>query len=124
MISAFLRYERLAWLPVLVVFLTALGVGGGHLTDTPPLDPPSAFTILTFASTIAGNAITYAPLSSDFSLYFHPRVSRFVVTTSHVGRVDAFLQLEDLPLFILWFTSSNGEKIDRMPLTSSESHCR
>jgi purine-cytosine permease-like protein len=72
-------YERLAWLPVLIVFVVALGVGGKHLANPPPAEPATASTILSFASTIAGFVITYSPLSSDFTSYFQPDVSRCVV---------------------------------------------
>jgi hypothetical protein len=55
--------------------------------------------------------ITYAPLSSDFSLYFHPDVPRFVTTVSYSDRVDAFSQLENVPVYIFWLTTSNRKKI-------------
>ncbi|KAF8830118.1 hypothetical protein HHX47_DHR2000736 [Lentinula edodes] len=50
-------YERIAWFPVLVVYLVALGLGGKYLNDIPASAPAStatAPTILSFASTIAG----------------------------------------------------------------------
>ena len=72
------RYERLAWIPVLIVYIVALGIGGKHLINPPPAAPADAPTILSFASTIAGFVITYAPLSSDFTTYFKPEVSRHV----------------------------------------------
>jgi purine-cytosine permease-like protein len=62
-------YERLAWVPVLIVFVIALGVGGKHLVNPPPAEPATAPVIFNFASTIAGFVITYAPLSSDVSRY-------------------------------------------------------
>lgn len=71
-----IRYERLAWIPVLVVFVVALGVGGKHLINPPPAEPATANSILTFASTIAGFVVTYSPISSDYTIYYHPRVSR------------------------------------------------
>ncbi|KAF9078358.1 permease for cytosine/purines, uracil, thiamine, allantoin-domain-containing protein [Rhodocollybia butyracea] len=67
-------YERVAWFPVLVVYLVVLGLGGKNLKDVPPSAPADASTILTFASTIAGFVITYSPLASDFTIYFHPSV--------------------------------------------------
>ncbi|KAJ8094728.1 hypothetical protein PM082_010734 [Marasmius tenuissimus] len=33
------RYERLAWFPVLIVYLVAVGVGGKNLYDVPPAEP-------------------------------------------------------------------------------------
>ncbi|KIP10745.1 hypothetical protein PHLGIDRAFT_100554 [Phlebiopsis gigantea 11061_1 CR5-6] len=68
-------YERLAWIPVLIVYVVALGIGGKHLINPPPAEPADAATILSFAATIAGFVITYAPLSSDFTTYFKPEVS-------------------------------------------------
>ncbi|KAF8954891.1 cytosine-purine permease [Flammula alnicola] len=68
-------YERLAWIPVLITFIIALGVGGKHLSSPPPAEPATASSILTFASTLAGFSITYSGLSSDFSSYFRPNVS-------------------------------------------------
>lgn len=70
------RYERIAWIPLLVVFIIALGVGGKHLINAPPADPATPEAILTFASTIAGFIVTYSTLSSDFTIYFRPDVSR------------------------------------------------
>ncbi|PFH47937.1 hypothetical protein AMATHDRAFT_76967 [Amanita thiersii Skay4041] len=68
-------YERLAWIPVFITFVVALGVGGKHLSSPPPETPATAASVLSFASTLAGFAITYSPLSSDFTSYFHPEVS-------------------------------------------------
>ena len=76
------RYEKLAWIPVLVVYLVALGVGGKHLSDVPPAAPATASSILTFASTIAGFVITYSPLSSDYTIYMDEKVSRSVCSFS------------------------------------------
>lgn len=70
------RYERLAWIPVLIVYVVALGIGGKHLINPPAAQPATAIAILSFASTIAGFVITYSPLSSDFTIYFRPDVSR------------------------------------------------
>ncbi|KAJ4001874.1 permease for cytosine/purines, uracil, thiamine, allantoin-domain-containing protein [Lentinula boryana] len=68
-------YERIAWFPVLIVYLVALGLGGKYLNDVPATEPATAPTILSFASTIAGFVITYSPLASDFTIYFKPSVS-------------------------------------------------
>lgn len=68
-------YERLAWLPVLLVYLVAIGLGGKHLSNQSAVEPASAATILSFAATISGFVITYSPLGSDFSTYYVPSVS-------------------------------------------------
>ena len=70
------RYERIAWIPVFITFLVALGVGGKHLSSPAPSTPATAASILSFASTLAGFAITYSPLSSDFTTYYYPNCSR------------------------------------------------
>ncbi|ESK86250.1 cytosine-purine permease [Moniliophthora roreri MCA 2997] len=63
-------YERVAWFPVLVVYLVALGVGGKNLSSVPPPEPVTAARVLSFASTIAGFVITYSGLASDFTIYY------------------------------------------------------
>jgi len=65
-----LRYERLAWIPVLVAYIVAVGVGGKHLSLDVPSTPADAVQILSFASTLAGFAVAWAGMSSDFSCYF------------------------------------------------------
>ncbi|KAJ3488966.1 hypothetical protein NLJ89_g11567 [Agrocybe chaxingu] len=70
-------YERVAWIPVLVTFLVALGVGGKHLSSPPPAEPASAVAVLGFASTLAGFAITFSGMAADFSSYFKPTVSNW-----------------------------------------------
>ncbi|EIW55605.1 cytosine-purine permease [Trametes versicolor FP-101664 SS1] len=79
-------YERLAWLPVLVVYLVALGVGGKHLSNPPPAEPATAAAVLSFASTIAGFVITYCALGSDFTIYFSPSVQSWrIFLYSYMG---------------------------------------
>ncbi|KAL1945935.1 hypothetical protein VTO73DRAFT_1937 [Trametes versicolor] len=68
------RYERLAWLPVLVVYLVALGVEGKYLRNPPPSEPATAAAVLSFASTIAGFVVTFSTLASDFTIYLNPSV--------------------------------------------------
>ena len=70
------RYERLSWIPVLIVYIVALGVGGKHLSNPPAASPTTAASALSFASVIAGFVLTYAPLGSDYTTYMDPKVSR------------------------------------------------
>ncbi|KAK1229624.1 hypothetical protein PQX77_007317 [Marasmius sp. AFHP31] len=65
-------YERLAWFPVLIVYLVALGLGSKNLHDVPPAEPVTAARVLSFGSVIAGFVITYSSLASDFTSYFRP----------------------------------------------------
>ncbi len=69
-------YERVSWVPVVIVFVVALGVGGKHISNVPAAEPVTAAAVLSFASTIAGFVLTYSGLSSDFTIYFRPDAPR------------------------------------------------
>ena len=71
------RYQNISWIFFLLVFVVATGVSGKHFVDT-PVAPATAQQIFSFGATIAGNTIPWSGLSSDYTAYFHPRVSRFV----------------------------------------------
>ena len=73
----FCRYENCVWAPSLLVFVVATGAGGKHFVDTPTA-PATAAQIFSFVATIAGFMMTWSAFSSDYTAYFHPRVSRFV----------------------------------------------
>ena len=70
------RYERISWFPVLITLVIASAIGGKHLFNPPSATPATASNVLSFASTLAGFSITYSPLSSDFTSYYRPNVSR------------------------------------------------
>ena len=73
----FRRYQNCAWFFFFLVFVVVAGVGGKHFVNT-PVAPATVVQIFSFAATIAGNMLTWAAISSDYTAYFHPRVSRFV----------------------------------------------
>lgn len=77
-------FERIIWFPVLVALVVALGVSGKHLTS-PPSEPATAQTILSFAGVIAGFTITYAPLGSDFTMYYSPHAPGSVLVLLKVS---------------------------------------
>lgn len=79
-------------MPILVVFIIALGVGGKQLSNPPAADVATVPAILGFAATIAGFDITYSALSSDFTSYFQPDVSRFVFQTASYLYISLILQ--------------------------------
>ncbi|KAJ4490416.1 permease for cytosine/purines, uracil, thiamine, allantoin-domain-containing protein [Lentinula aciculospora] len=90
-------YERIAWFPVLIVYLVALGLGGKYLNDIPATEPAPASAILSFASTIAGFVITYSPLASDFTIYFNPSVSSFkIFLYTYLGLLISIVSLQCL----------------------------
>ncbi|KAK0473628.1 hypothetical protein IW261DRAFT_1305482, partial [Armillaria novae-zelandiae] len=58
-------YEHIAWIPIVIVFMVAI-------MAVSAAEPATATTVLSFGSTITGFVITFSPLSSDFTIYFHP----------------------------------------------------
>ncbi|KAF8480308.1 permease for cytosine/purines, uracil, thiamine, allantoin-domain-containing protein [Russula ochroleuca] len=69
-------YQNCVWVPCLVVFVVVTGVSGKHFVNTPgPTAPATAVQICSFGATIAGNMISWGAISSDYTVYFHPRVS-------------------------------------------------
>jgi hypothetical protein len=77
LILTFRRYENCAWIPSLLVFVITTGISGKHFVDT-PTEAATAAQIFSFAAVIAGSMMTWSVFSSDYTAYFHPRVSRFV----------------------------------------------
>ena len=72
------RYERIMWVPVLIAFIVATGVGGHHFSNPPPAEPATARSVLSFVSTLAGFVITYSPIASDYTIYYRPDTPRCV----------------------------------------------
>ncbi|PPQ85118.1 hypothetical protein CVT24_012248 [Panaeolus cyanescens] len=66
-----LGFERFAWVPVLIAFLVAFGIGGKNLGNPPPPVPPTALSILGFAGVQAGFAMTWSGSATDFGSYLH-----------------------------------------------------
>ncbi|KAG9311781.1 cytosine-purine permease [Chiua virens] len=92
-------YERLAWPPVLLAFLVALGVGGKDLAyaSVPPAQPATASAILSFAAVIAGFVITFSAMASDFTMYYDPNVSsRRIFLYAYLGYIVPIILLECL----------------------------
>ena len=58
------------------MFVAAAAAGGKKFVDPAPAEPATARSVLGFAATLAGFMITWATLSSDYTNYFDPRVSR------------------------------------------------
>ncbi|KAH8830062.1 NCS cytosine-purine permease [Flagelloscypha sp. PMI_526] len=90
-------YERLAWIPVLVGFLTIVGVGAKSFENVPTTSTNVAASVLSFGSIIASFTITYSPLSSDFTCYYHPSVPSWrIFVYSYVGFLLPMIFLQSL----------------------------
>ncbi|CAE6426691.1 unnamed protein product [Rhizoctonia solani] len=80
-------YERVAWFPVLVMYLVVLGVGGRHLMhghEEAPLAPVKS--VLSFGATVAAFIISYAALMSDYTNYMRVDVASWrVFLFSYLG---------------------------------------
>ncbi|CAE7213747.1 unnamed protein product [Rhizoctonia solani] len=78
-------YERVAWAPVLLVYLVVLGVGGKNLTSgDAPLAP--AKNVLSFGATVAAFVISYSALMSDYTNYMRADVPSWkVFLSSYLG---------------------------------------
>lgn len=90
-------YERVAWFPVLIAFLVALGVGGKNLYNVQPAEPATAASILSFASVVAGFVITYSAMASDFTMYYSPTAPRSTIFWyAYLGYIVPIVLLECL----------------------------
>jgi len=80
-------YENCAWALSLLAFVVATGVSAKHFVDTPTA-PATAAQYFSFGATIAGYTITWATFSSDYTAYFHPRVSSWrIFVYSYLGLI-------------------------------------
>ncbi|KAJ7073534.1 permease for cytosine/purines, uracil, thiamine, allantoin-domain-containing protein [Mycena belliarum] len=81
-------YERVAWIPIVIIFLIAVGLGGKNFQHFASVEPATASTILSFAAVIAGFVLTWSPLASDFSCYMRPDApSKRIFVYSYLGLV-------------------------------------
>lgn len=80
------RYENFAWIPVLLVFIIAAGVGGKHFVNAPVTPPATLAHIGNYAAAIAGYTLSWSLNSSDYTVYFPPGVSsRRLFIYSYLG---------------------------------------
>ncbi|KAH7340420.1 NCS cytosine-purine permease [Rhizoctonia solani] len=73
-------YERVAWFPVMIMYLVVLGIGGRHLTSSneeQALAP--ARSVLSYGATVAAFIISYAALMSDYTNYMRVDVPSWKV---------------------------------------------
>ncbi|KAJ7634710.1 permease for cytosine/purines, uracil, thiamine, allantoin-domain-containing protein [Roridomyces roridus] len=88
-------YERVAWIPVVIIFLIVVGLGGKDFRHIPPAEPATAPTIMSFSAVIAGFVLTWSPLASDFSCYMLPNApSKRIFWYSYLGLVLPTIALQ------------------------------
>ncbi|KAF8500278.1 NCS cytosine-purine permease [Russula emetica] len=72
------------------------GVSGKHFVNTPAA-PATVAQIFSFGATLAGGTISWAGVSSDYTAYFHPRVSSWrIFAYSYLGLNIPTITLECL----------------------------
>jgi purine-cytosine permease-like protein len=69
-------YERWCWIPVLIAIVITVGCGGSKLKLQVEQLPAEPATILSYGCLVAGFAIPFGGIASDFAVYFNPNVSR------------------------------------------------
>ncbi|EAU81390.1 purine-cytosine permease [Coprinopsis cinerea okayama7 len=90
-------YERIAWIPVVITFIIALGIGGKHLSSPPAAEPATVSSVLSFASTLAGFAITFTGVATDFAVYYRHDVSGWrIFIYSYIGLLVPIVTLQSL----------------------------
>jgi len=89
-------YQNCAWIPFILVFIVATGVSGKYFVNT-PAPPATVAQIFSFGATLAGGTISWAGISSDYTAYFHPRVSSWrIFAYSYLGLNIPTITLECL----------------------------
>ncbi|KAF8178439.1 cytosine-purine permease [Pholiota molesta] len=70
-------FETYAWIPNLIAFPTLLGLGGRHLNPSTfiSVSSPTASAMLSFASFVASNMISWSPSTPDYGVYHDANVS-------------------------------------------------
>ena len=71
----FPRYESVAWIPSVVIFIVMLGVGGKHLTFMSAPAPVSAASVISFSSTKASSVLSWSTMTSDYGVYHSGKAS-------------------------------------------------
>jgi purine-cytosine permease-like protein len=71
------RYESIAWIPNVVVFITMLGVGYPQLRDnqSAPVSPATPAEVISFASILASSILSWCTMTPDYGVYHSPAAS-------------------------------------------------
>ncbi|KAF8337621.1 cytosine-purine permease [Cantharellus anzutake] len=103
-------YERYAWIPVTIVFIITVGIGGKHIKNVPPPAPATASQVLTFASAIAGFILSWGTLAADYTIYMPPTVPKAkIFTYAYLGFFLPLVLLEILGASLAVASNANQE---------------
>ncbi|KAJ3572234.1 hypothetical protein NP233_g3212 [Leucocoprinus birnbaumii] len=87
-------YERVAWFPILITFVIALGVAGKNLGEG-DFGPATARDVLSFASTLAGFTITWTPVGADYTTYYREDVKSWkIFLYSYLGLILSIIPIQ------------------------------
>ncbi|KXS17723.1 hypothetical protein M427DRAFT_144151 [Gonapodya prolifera JEL478] len=104
-------YERVAFLPLLIVFLIILGKAAPYITNVPSLSEDtlgSAGSILSFIGTIIGFAIGWSGYAADYNCNMPEDSNVYLVGFyTFVGLYVPFTLLEIIGLLVVSTTASN-----------------
>ncbi|KAI0284669.1 NCS cytosine-purine permease [Russula aff. rugulosa BPL654] len=78
-LKALNRYENFAWIAVLLVFIFATGVGAKHFVNARITPPATMAHIGNYAAALGGYMLLWSINSADYTVYFPPGVSRFIL---------------------------------------------
>jgi len=67
-------FENYSWIPSLIAFCIAAGLGGQELRNQGPATKPAASAVFSFLSLVASLCVSWAAIVSDFSVYVSPKV--------------------------------------------------
>jgi NCS1 nucleoside transporter family len=74
------KYERYAWIIMLICFTILAGFGGPHFVNVPmATGSVEASSILSFGTTIIGFEIAWVPIAADYSVYMRETTSDWAV---------------------------------------------
>ncbi|KAG1832307.1 cytosine-purine permease [Suillus subalutaceus] len=70
-------YESVAWIPNVIAFIAMLAVGYPQLREnlSAPVPPATPANVISFASILASNMISWCPMIPDYGVYHSPHVS-------------------------------------------------
>ena len=96
------RYETVAWIPNGIAFITMLGTGGKQLGSyIPPVEPASTASVLSFATTIVANDMSWCIITPDYGVYHSSKASRLVATVMLAFQLSQCISVIQFPYVLV-----------------------